>query len=100
MLIGPQAFPSGAAIRGRRAASYAICAFTAASDIAPQYTRILTRLCVPGLPLAEPSAHRYWRGVKGGSVLSCHGISLQNIREGAAQAKLIVLIGISRNDNE
>ena len=36
------------------------CAFAAASDMAPQYARTLTRLCVPGAPLAEPSTRRYW----------------------------------------
>jgi hypothetical protein len=46
------------------------------------------------------SAHKYWRGVKGGTVLSCHGILLQNIYAGTAQAKLIILMYCSKNINE
>jgi len=53
-----------------------------------------------GLPLAEQSARRYWRGVEGGTVLSHNSSCLEeNIRHGSAKAKLIVLINNSKNDN-
>jgi len=42
----------------------------------------------------------YWRGVEGGTVLSHHCLSLPNIHEGPAQAKLIILICGSKNTNE
>ena len=53
-----------------------------------------------GLPLAEQSARRYWRGVEGGSVLRNNLSCLtENIRHGSAKAKLIVFIVDSKIGN-
>ena len=53
-----------------------------------------------GLPLAEQSARRYWRGVEGGTVLRNNLSCLtENIRHGSAKAKLIVFIVDSKNGN-
>jgi hypothetical protein len=62
--------------------------------------RVIRRIKA-GLPLAEQSAHRYWRGVEGGTVLSHNSFSLkENIRHGSAKAKLIVFIDDSKNNND
>jgi len=53
-----------------------------------------------GLPLAEQSARRYWRGVEGGTVLNHNSSYLQeNIGHHSTKEKLIVFINGSKNGN-
>jgi hypothetical protein len=53
-----------------------------------------------GLPLAEQSARRYWRGVEGGTVLSHHSSSLkEKIGDHIAKEKLIIFVTGSKNNN-